>query len=1598
MARFQRPGVADWLQLLDAACTHRDELLAQLFMLCSSVKRGTQALDRDSLLDLVADIRREGVVIVEGVKKWRESVIAADPFAAKRFEDEGTGSVAKISNFNERPFMFRGKDYLVKMLHDTDFIADVPDICNLLRLPTESCFLNPLFAPTNLLTTLKYPSVPLVCEFLISIATADEHRRLISRALVRDFVDDRSYSISNLYDSGSGRSSPVASGRLSPSLSSSSIIASLGSDFAAVLASSAQMAAPPVTPLSKLISNPSNSSMHISLAMSNKNVITAAAFRAGAARSDDIVETDLHALLEQVSVRALVERVRMVRSQISLSEEATRAGSRLQEDSELGAVSSTAVAAEMKKAKAANKSSSPSTSPPPANTIKEQAAVSPTESVSSLALSPSNNNTSPRHGALPTLQEVATEPAEPLSDSVSPPATKKTQTSSQAKIQLNGPSSAMNMPSGTLSADASYFSLDSNFDKSVLGLPSTLSQSASQSQPPPPAYAAAAAGHSRTEAVPNAAEAARLDKEARDRKERDEYTLSLARKLQEHIRSAAVESSGAERSASPVRSLSPAQAEDALTLANRIVANLGGPPVIEEPPIPMNVIIADKAKEAGAFRTEAPFSFLNPASNDPQAIQILLAQQSKRLQALISSQSDMGPSGIGIGTVDFGPLSPHHLQMLTRSTQSALLRQQLAEEEAEASRSLPMGGMPILSAMPVGNSFGGQGMLRQSGLKTSVYSPLPAGNNPRLTASIASSLQYQSGDGGENYGSGYGLGPAEVPEERLEGSPPSRQGSRPNSRGVSPDRVSMSRDLWGKTYVQPVKGGMRPGTSSAGASRSVTNSSSQVVGGGSSQVSNVRNIKRAMLEVKVGDLEKKLAAQNLQLQQLQELQHHLNSRAKRAASGKSVKGSVISDEQMSILRRMSERGPSSAQNSVAHINGGAAVGSLTPQQMKQMQRIQEALRGGSAGPASVLSGDSDYSPNSSAFPSRGGFGFALGPAPPGVKEHKVKVEPMFPRMAAMEKMKRKNTASSNRSPAPSANNHRRASPTGSVRSRQPSPSPSVRSYTTASRGRKPSTALPGKRQTQERAARDGSEPPQNSKRVKSASAIKSISRSPAPSRPPPSPARSSSRGPSPQHGIVSTARPVSSKRDRAVSHVAPSPSPVRPSTSGARVGGLASSPAPRLKAPLQSLSPASSIASPQASISASPRPPRPESVKKSSMKSLPDSDRKASRAIPEKKETPLKKKMPEKKETPSKKQQPSVKQQSVQKLPAVQSSTVKKTDVKPVAPTAKPQKIQLPTISEPTTAINPSMPSKPTALPHPSRSLPKTSAHVAPVSSLASKDLSEHPVVTPLSPLTVKVSVSGSVYRLHLERATIANLSSTLAKAVPATIKSFTFIDDEGDVVTLHDDHNLLEALSASKSSGKIARFDALTDINSGQATAAANIASTSGAAAVVATGVATPNGGGNTPTIPISTTQISASSASASSKSVAFDMSASSDSNPPPVVVKSNVLGLDPSVMVPSVFPQSSADSLTPSRKVPYRAVRSPSPRADLERIQMAMGGSIGGGVRSASPAMGVSSAYTDAPRSRTPIEPAYASYEAVSASAKAGYSPLRSHFEVSR
>jgi hypothetical protein len=691
---------------------------------------------------------------------------------------------------------------------------------------------------------------------------------------------------------------------------------------------------------------------------------------------------------------------------------------------------------------------------------------------------------------------------------------------------------------------------------------------------------------------------------------------------------------------------------------------------------------------------------------------------------------------------------------------------------------------------------------------------------------------------------------------------------------------------------------------------------------------------------------------------------------------------------MVILRRMSERGPSSAQSSIINSHG-PALGSLTPQQMKQMQRIQEALRGGSAGPASVLSGDSDYSPNSSAFPSRGGFGFALGPAPPGVKEHKVKVEPMFPRMAAMEKMKRKNTASSNRSPAPSAANRRKASPASSVRSRLPSPSPSVRSTATVTRGRKPSTALPGKRQTQERAARDGSAPLQNAKRVKSASAIKSVSRSPASSRPPPSPARSTSRGPSPMHGIASSSmRPVSvnNKRDRAVSHVAPSPSPVRPATSGAR-SAQTTSPMPHLKSLSLQSSPASSlIASPQASVSASPRPPRPESVKKSSIKSTPDSGRKSTKtAIPEK----------EKKQTPAKKPIPQ------KQLPAVQPIAKKVLEVKSAVSSTKGQKTHLPTISEPVVSVSSAtvsakilsgsslMPSKPTALPHPSRSLPKATTHIAPT---ASKESDLLPVVTPLSPLTVKVSVSGSVYRLHLERATIANLSSTLAKAVPTVIKSFTFIDDEGDVVTLHDDHNLLEALSVSKSSGKIARFDALTE-NIPSNVSLSNMTTTSTIATT------------DTPASTVHNTSTSSYSVSASvpSKSVAFDMSgdssssssATSSSSLSSIIVKSNVPGLDPSVMVPSVFPISSADSLTPSRKVPYRPIRSPSPRADLDRIQMAMGGSIGGGVRSASPSVSTATAYTDAPRSRTPIEPAYASYESISSSAKANYSPLRSHFE---
>ena len=78
------------------------------------------------------------------------------------------------------------------MLHDCDFIGDTPDVCRLLRLAPDACFFNPLFAPSNLSAPVRTPAVPAVTEFLVTAAMAEEHRRLIGRALVRDWIEDRS--------------------------------------------------------------------------------------------------------------------------------------------------------------------------------------------------------------------------------------------------------------------------------------------------------------------------------------------------------------------------------------------------------------------------------------------------------------------------------------------------------------------------------------------------------------------------------------------------------------------------------------------------------------------------------------------------------------------------------------------------------------------------------------------------------------------------------------------------------------------------------------------------------------------------------------------------------------------------------------------------------------------------------------------------------------------------------------------------------------------------------------------------------------------------------------------------------------------------------------------------------------------------------------------------------------------------------------------------------------------------------------------------------------------------------------------------------------
>lgn len=80
---------------------------------------------RAALLSHVTRLRREGIVIVESIAAWRKSLVPSDPEGMLLIASAaGTSSSAAMAAF--APYMWRGADYLAKMLHDADFVGELP--------------------------------------------------------------------------------------------------------------------------------------------------------------------------------------------------------------------------------------------------------------------------------------------------------------------------------------------------------------------------------------------------------------------------------------------------------------------------------------------------------------------------------------------------------------------------------------------------------------------------------------------------------------------------------------------------------------------------------------------------------------------------------------------------------------------------------------------------------------------------------------------------------------------------------------------------------------------------------------------------------------------------------------------------------------------------------------------------------------------------------------------------------------------------------------------------------------------------------------------------------------------------------------------------------------------------------------------------------------------------------------------------------------------------------------------------------------------------------------------------------------------------------
>ena len=118
------------------AIVRREGLLASLHSVVLELKRTSSHNMRKlrdngrAVLDKLPQLRAVSVGVVEAVSKWRTSVEA-------RFA----------------PFEWKGRNYLVKMAQDLNFLSEVPELVQILRIEPRKLRCNPLMLPRTLLDT-----------------------------------------------------------------------------------------------------------------------------------------------------------------------------------------------------------------------------------------------------------------------------------------------------------------------------------------------------------------------------------------------------------------------------------------------------------------------------------------------------------------------------------------------------------------------------------------------------------------------------------------------------------------------------------------------------------------------------------------------------------------------------------------------------------------------------------------------------------------------------------------------------------------------------------------------------------------------------------------------------------------------------------------------------------------------------------------------------------------------------------------------------------------------------------------------------------------------------------------------------------------------------------------------------------------------------------------------------------------------------------------------------------------------------------------------------------------------------------------------------